>query len=105
MTVTSNEAALAHARAELDSINARIAADNARYKGGAGNPQELSRAASKAERLASLRAAETKLASPPSDLAPAVQEKGEVANKPRKRLYGSRKRLKPGTTATIARED
>ncbi len=58
-TVRVNEAALANARAQLDSVRARIAADNARYRATAGNVDELSEAASRAERKAKfLEAAE-----------------------------------------------
>src|SRR5262249_2223161 len=54
-------AALATAEAELKSIDARIAADNARYKVGQGTPEPLARAAPAAERYAALCAAKERL--------------------------------------------
>src|SRR5262249_22234064 len=54
--------AKALARAQLDALLARIAADDVRFGGKLGDEKALSRAASKAEVLAALRAAEEKLA-------------------------------------------
>jgi hypothetical protein len=55
------EARLAAASAALESLRARIAADRVRYENAPGDEQERSRAASRAERLATLRAAQEKL--------------------------------------------
>ncbi|HKB39268.1 MAG TPA: PSD1 and planctomycete cytochrome C domain-containing protein, partial [Gemmataceae bacterium] len=52
------EAALARAKAELLSVQARIAADNARFNHAGGDANALSREASKAERTFNLRIAE-----------------------------------------------
>jgi len=52
------ETALARAKAELASVQARIAADNARFGHTGGEVNALSREASKAERTFNLRAAE-----------------------------------------------
>lgn len=54
--------AKALAKAQLDALLARIAADDVRFGGVKGDEKALSRAAGKAERLAALRAAEDRLA-------------------------------------------
>jgi hypothetical protein len=51
-------AQLAEARAELAAVEARIAADNSKYRGEPGDPILLAQAASKAERQAQLAAAQ-----------------------------------------------
>lgn len=52
------QARLANARAQHATINMRIDADNARYKGGPGNVEELSKTASTAGRPAEIAAAQ-----------------------------------------------
>ena len=52
---------VAAAEADLASLKARIAADEAKYGRTAGNAEELARAASKAERIAAQRATELQL--------------------------------------------
>jgi hypothetical protein len=66
------DARLAAARAELASLEARITADEAKYGLVSGNPQELSRAASRAEREAKLKSAHLGLAQ--GELAVAVAQ-------------------------------
>jgi hypothetical protein len=56
------QAQLASAQAQLDFTRARIAADRVQFAGVGANADDLSRGASKAERLAALRSAEEKLA-------------------------------------------
>jgi hypothetical protein len=72
------EARLVAAQAELTAFNSRVAADDARFRKTVANPIDLARAASKAERLASLRAAEEKLVQTEKNLATA-QEKKDAA--------------------------
>jgi hypothetical protein len=70
LTVRAADAKLAAARADLTSLEARIAADKAKYGLGPGKIEELSRNASLAERQATLLAAKANLAA--SELAIAV---------------------------------
>jgi hypothetical protein len=77
-TLVLDEARLVAAHAELAAFNARLAADDARFKSTHANPSELARAASKAERLAALRAAEEKQAAAENNLA-IVQKKKDAA--------------------------
>ncbi len=60
VAVQLGEAQLAAAEAELVSTRARLAADNVKYKGMPGKAEELARAASKADRVAVLCAAQEK---------------------------------------------
>ena len=57
LTMQVDQTNLARAEAELAAVNARIHADMAKYKGKAGDPQAAAKAASKAERLATLETA------------------------------------------------
>lgn len=75
------ELRLAAATAELKAIEARIAADNARHGRGPGKPDELAKAASKAERLAALAAAEEKLFLAAAAAKPQATQAVEAARK------------------------
>jgi hypothetical protein len=72
-------ARLAAAEAELRSIQARIAADNARYGRGPGHPEVLARVAGQAERTAAASAAEEKLLQAEAALASAKVKKDAEA--------------------------
>lgn len=58
----SAKASVMAAEADLHSLEARVAADNARYGRGPGDPDELAHTACRAERLAALATAEAKFA-------------------------------------------
>src|SRR5262249_15807737 len=57
LAIAAAEAQRTAAQSDLRSIQMRIAADEARFNGGAGDPDRLARLASKAERQAKLEAA------------------------------------------------
>ncbi|HEV7406398.1 MAG TPA: PSD1 and planctomycete cytochrome C domain-containing protein [Chthoniobacteraceae bacterium] len=67
--VKAGAAKLAAAEADLESVNARIAAENARYQMTEGDADQLAGAASKAERLFNVRAAEQAAAEAEASLA------------------------------------
>jgi hypothetical protein len=80
-TLVLAEARLVAAQADLTAIKARIAADDVRYKKTPGDAVALARAASKAERLATVRAAEEKLVLAQHSLAATQQKKDAAAIK------------------------
>jgi hypothetical protein len=104
-TLVLADARLVAAQADLTAINARIAADDARYHKSHSNPSELARSASKAERLAALRAAEEKQALAEHNLATAQTKKDAAGIKAgeqavvvsRKAVEAARKALEPSS--------
>jgi hypothetical protein len=96
------------AKAQLDALLARIAADDVRFGGVKGDEKALSRAASKAERLAALRAAEEKLAlaeqgitNPKLDAAAKVKAQQQAAAA-QKAVDAAKKALEADSTTYIS---